>query len=234
MKRILLSAAVLLFVTVCQAQTPRKTAVKDAKDKYANTEVTYRQVTVNGKKLYQKGDCERGGVDSKYCTFCEDEKLTINCKEYLCDNNNNCIPKPKRVLGDVAGPFATTTQLPKGTIFKNGKVELLKGYTASYTDSNRVVVIKEKKGGVTGSFTCYCKAGQGSCGSLVTGEGLKCVSDGCGECGILVVINPKNVAITKSGSDWKKLILPTSEVQQQEDPDQGGEIFKKSGKKSKQ
>ena len=39
----------------------------------------------NGKDLYQKGDCKTILQNVKYkCVFCEDEKLTINCKEYEC------------------------------------------------------------------------------------------------------------------------------------------------------
>lgn len=122
---------------------------------------------------------------------------------------------------NIEAQYATTTKLPEGTMLKGGKVMLKKGYKASYADNNKNIVIQKQNGSTTGTFTCYCKEGDGSCGSLITGDGIDCVQNGCGACGILVVVTPKNTALTK---DWKRFEVkpPTPE-----DPDQGGEIIKK-------
>ena len=37
---------------------------------------------------YIKGSCSVVGVGSQTCTLCEDEALTLNCKEYLCDTES--------------------------------------------------------------------------------------------------------------------------------------------------
>ena len=127
--------------------------------------------------------------------------------------------------------YLTTTKLPEGTIFKNGKVMLKRGYTASYADNNRVVIIKKMKaGGNTGAFSCDCESGSGGCGVGIDGNKISCLpKNGCTRCSITVIVDPKSIAITKSGIDWKKLIIPSANIQRQktEDPDQGGEIIKK-------
>ena len=123
MEKILLTVAVVFFVTVCHAQTPRKTQVKDANDKFANQEVVYRKAAVNGKIIYQKGKCMWIGPRSLVCTYCDNAELTENCKEYLCDNRGMPVRvKPK--TGGEAGK-ATTKEVPKkedpdqgGEVFK--------------------------------------------------------------------------------------------------------------------
>lgn len=126
MKKILLSGAILFFVTVCHAQKPRKTEVKDAKDRYANQEVAYRKVALNGKILYQKGDCTSLGPRSKTCTFCDNAELTQNCREYECDNKG--WPIRLKTATSVVAEKATTNERPKpedpdqgGEIFKKSR-----------------------------------------------------------------------------------------------------------------
>lgn len=123
---------------------------------------------------------------------------------------------------------ATTTELPEGAVFNKGKVTLKKGYSTNYADSNRVIIIKKPNGEFSGAFTCSCEAGS-SCPISYDSSVLKClVTKGC-NCKLDVVIKlPKNTAITQSGGNWKKLVVPAANTQRQntEDPDQGGEIFK--------
>lgn len=132
--------------------------------------------------------------------------------------------------------YLTTTKLPRGTIFKNGNVMLRRGYTASYADNNQVVIIKKAKaGGNTGAFSCDCERGTGGCGVGIDGNKITCLpKNGCTDCRVTVVVDPKGTAITKSGIDWKKLIVPSANIQRQktEDPDQGGEIIRKPVKRA--
>lgn len=134
--------------------------------------------------------------------------------------------------------YLSTSQLPEGTKFINGEVHLNRGYSASYSDNNNVVIIKSiKKESVVGAFSCGCDEGNGSCGVLISGNSIKCNSQpGCVNCTLSGVINPKTTAITKSGMDWKKLIIPPANMQRKksEDPDQGGEIIKRKDIKVKQ
>jgi len=131
--------------------------------------------------------------------------------------------------------YATTTELPEGTSLKNGKVTLKKGYRANHLDSNRVVVVQKPNGEISGAFKCRCEAGSsGSCSVSITDGAIRCVATGGCDCTLDVVIKPpKNTAITSSGSNWKKLIVPSATTQRQntEDPDQGGEVFKKKSKR---
>ncbi len=111
MEKILLSVAVLFVVTVCQAQTKRKTQVKDANDKFANQEVVFRKAAVDGKIVYQKGKCMWLTDKTKVCTYCDNPELTENCREYICDNRGMPVRlKPK--TGGEAGK-ATTKEVPK-------------------------------------------------------------------------------------------------------------------------
>ena len=121
--------------------------------------------------------------------------------------------------------YLTTTKLPEGTTFKNGKVILKRGYRASYADNNQIIVVyKKKDGSVSGTFTCYCKQG-GSCTPHMEYAAVVCRPKGCIDCQISIALpQPKNIALTKATLNWK--ILETGNPAP-EDPDQGGEIIKK-------
>ncbi len=140
-------------------------------------------------------------------------------------------PSPIRLKG-------VTSKLPKGTSFRKGKVVLLKGYRVKYHDSSQVTVVY-RQNLVTGAFTCGCQKGTtggGSCLLQTSGNVLSCTPNSCTNCKLVTTIDTKTgVAITKANADWKEVVLPTAGKQQKtEDPDQGGEIFKKSDKKVKQ
>lgn len=131
--------------------------------------------------------------------------------------------------------YVTTTELPEGTTFNKGKVALKKGYRANYLDSNRVIVVQKPNGETSGAFKCRCSTGSsgGSCSVTFSDGMLYCVASGGCSCTMDVIVKPpKNAAITQSGGNWKKLIVPAANTQKQntEDPDQGGEIFKKNKK----
>ncbi len=131
--------------------------------------------------------------------------------------------------------YVPTTALPEGTSLKNGKVTLKKGYRVNHLDSNRVVVVLKPNGEISGAFKCRCEVGSsGSCSVSISDGAIRCVATGGCDCTLDVVIKPpKNVAITQSSGNWKKLIVPSANMQRQntEDPDQGGEVFKKKSKR---
>ncbi len=127
--------------------------------------------------------------------------------------------------------YVATTDLPEGTAFVKGKITLKKGYRTNYADSNRVLIVQKPDGSTSGAFKCRCEAGSsaGSCSVSITDGAIRCVATGGCDCTLDVIIKPtKNVAITQSAGNWKKLILPSASTQRQntEDPDQGGEVFK--------
>jgi hypothetical protein len=110
--------------------------------------------------------------------------------------------------------------LPEGTTFENDKVALKKGYRVLFLDSNRIIVVQKPNGETTGAFRCSCttvnKAGDH--GVAFTRNEIHCVND----CSMDVVLNPeKNISITRSNGNWKKLTVPAAST--------GGV----SGKKSK-
>lgn len=131
--------------------------------------------------------------------------------------------------------YATTTKLPEGTSFENGKIMLKKDYRTSYADSNRVLIVQKPDGSTSGAFKCRCETSSpgGSCSVTITEGSIRCVATGGCNCTLDVIVKPaKNTAITQSGKNWKKLIIPSAHSQRQntEDPDQGGEIFKQKTK----
>nr|MBP7557755.1 hypothetical protein [Chitinophagaceae bacterium] len=131
--------------------------------------------------------------------------------------------------------YTATTDLPEGTAFTNGKITLKKGYRTSYADSNRVLIVQKPDGSTSGAFKCRCETNSagGSCSVTITDGSIRCVATGSCNCTLDVIIKPtKNTAITQSGKNWKKLIIPSAHAQRQntEDPDQGGEIFKQKTK----
>lgn len=131
--------------------------------------------------------------------------------------------------------YATTTKLPEGTRIENGKVVLKKGYRTSYADSSRVLIVQKPDGSTSGAFKCRCTVSSSgaSCSVIITDGSIECVTTGDCSCTLDVIIKPaKNVAITQSGGNWKKLVIPSARSQRQntEDPDQGGEIFKQKTK----
>ncbi|WP_300597675.1 hypothetical protein [Niabella sp.] len=129
--------------------------------------------------------------------------------------------------------YAASNLLPEGAELKNGKVVLKRGYETSYADNNQVLIIKKAKaGGTTGAFSCDCERGSGGCTVGITDGAINCYSkSGCTDCRISVSIDPKNTAITKAGTNWKKLTLTAPKT---EDPDQGGEIIRKKALPVKQ
>lgn len=200
MKKFLSAVLALSLVAVGHAQQSRKTEVKESRDKYANQEVSYRKVAHNGKTLYQRGDCISMGPRTKICTFCDNEALTENCREYECDNKGwplRLRPKEKAV-----GEKAATNERPRAEDpDQGGEID-----GSSTVDIAEVVTRKKKTDGVTmvysnaGKHTVYANFKQGKVDSYfaidINGKnipatytaaknGVKCyfciVSDGKGD-----------------------------------------------------
>ncbi len=108
--------------------------------------------------------------------------------------------------------FLPAASLPEGTSFNKGNIEIKKGYTTSFADNKGVIVVQKQDGNITGAFSCNC-AGSGTCSIIISGNILVCTPTGnCGSCYMSTTVNPKaGVAITKSGTDWKKVILPSAQ-----------------------
>lgn len=179
-----------------------------------------------GIDLYKKGDCERAGVNSNVCIYCEDKELTKNCKEYICTDNGTCTESPfKKAKGalvriDVGdGKYAlvkdsdTTTELPAGVKFKKGKVAIRNGYKAVYSSNKKMIAVMSDNGpGITGTFVCTCGSEEGSCGIFIDGGVLLCKGSEC--CGLLISIPPSAYltmeALEKAPEklSWKKIVFP--------------------------
>lgn len=179
-----------------------------------------------GNSLFKKGDCERAGVDFNVCTYCEDKELTKNCKDYWCTDNGTCTEAPRKNpngnlmrinFGD--GRYAaikkedTTSKLPKGTRFENGKVIVKNGYKAVYSSDKKIVAILSDNGlGITGTFMCECSTPGTSCGISTDGGILVCEGGGC--CGLIIVIKGlqaltmEDIEKTPEKLKWKNLVLP--------------------------
>ncbi|OSZ81247.1 hypothetical protein CAP36_08430 [Chitinophagaceae bacterium IBVUCB2] len=180
-----------------------------------------------GKALFKKGDCKSGGVNLNVCIYCEDKELTKNCKEYICTDNGTCTEPPFKKNNEqivrtnvtgikyrVLGKGDTTSKLPKGTEFVNGKVTVKSGYKAVYSSDRKMVFVLSSNGnGIKGAFRCDCGSGSGSCRLATLGDALSCGGDTC--CGLLITIDDFS-GLTMQAAEkspekltWKKVVLPT-------------------------
>lgn len=92
------------------------------------------------------------------------------------------------------------TLLPQGTVVKNGKITLNKGYRTVYLDSNRVMLIQKSNGETTGAFRCGCTGNAGDRSVAITKKEIHCVS-GCS-----MEVAPGNYTKSSpSANKWKKL-----------------------------
>lgn len=179
---------------------------------------------IGGQDLYQKGTCERVSVKFVSCTYCTDKELK-NCKEYWCTDDGTCTEAPKKNQGrshsistgneNIATKLKetdTTSKLPKGTRFENGKIIIENGYKAVYSSNKRIVAIQANNGlGIEGSFSCGC-SGEGSCGISTDGGVLVCEGPSC--CRLIIIIKgPAELTMERIEREpeklkWKKLVFP--------------------------
>ena len=181
---------------------------------------------IGGVDLYQKGSCERVSAKFVSCTYCTDKELK-NCKEYWCTDDGTCTEAPlknpngqlsQNISGDgknvTLGEKDTTSKLPKGTKFENGKVVVLNGYRAVRSSDKKMVFIISGNGpGVRGGFRCECELGSGNCLTNVINNKIVCGGDSC--CRIVVTIyDSDELTMEKIEKEpekikWKKLIVAT-------------------------
>lgn len=181
---------------------------------------------IGGVDLYQKGSCERVSAKFVSCTYCTDKELK-NCKEYWCTDDGTCTEAPlknpngqlsQNISGDgknvTLGEKDTTSKLPKGTKFENGKVVVLNGYRAVRSSDKKMVFIISGNGpGVRGGFRCECESESGNCLTNVINNKIVCGGDSC--CRIVVTIyDSDELTMEKIEKEpekikWKKLIVAT-------------------------
>lgn len=133
---------------------------------------------------------------------------------FLCGANAQLIPGTQ---------LAKTTSLPEGTAVKDGRVSVLPGYRAFYSDKDKGVVLVQKSTNlrmgstnvITGSFSCFCnKSGQtNDCQTAMSGSSISCTGEKCSDCKLSIAVKPKaGVAITRqtAGETWKEYVFPDS------------------------
>ena len=183
----------------------------------------------DGKTLYQKGDCKTILPNVKYkCVFCEDKELTKNCKEYDCSlteckeskstkgSNGRMQAKPISIDGKqvrMRDDSDTTSKLPKGTKFENGKVVITNGYKAvQSSDKTMVFILADNGNNVEGSFSCKCFLGLGACGVIISGSAVGCSGAECCRfkvtTGNLSGLTMQDIERAPEKLKWKKLVLP--------------------------
>lgn len=183
----------------------------------------------NGKTLYQKGECKTLIPNVSYkCTFCEDEELTKNCKEYDCSlteckeskrskgSNGRLLTKPISIEGKhirMRIEKDTTNKLPQGTKLENGKIVVTSGYKAVQSSDKKIVFIISDNGpGIRGGFRCDCDGrGTGACNTSLINDKIVCGGDDC--CEMVVTIND-SVGLTMQAAEkapekltWKKVVF---------------------------
>ena len=187
-----------------------------------------------GSTLYKKGDCAVVSTNFNSCTYCEDKELTKNCKEYWCTNDGTCEPAPllpnnpnrPKLAGkkDIqVSATDTTSKLPEGIHFKDGKIVTKKGYTIKYEHGGKIAVIYKDNDGEGGgpgsdikaSIRCICPS-QGACTLRVTSDNAAvCESKDCSVgCYMEVTIDPNIKAMQPEQVKWKKLVISTKQLDQ--------------------
>jgi hypothetical protein len=190
----------------------------------------------DGKALYQKGDCKTILQNVKYkCVFCEDEALTKNCKEYDCSltectesksikgGDGKMLSKPISIDGrqlKINEDSNTTSKLPKGTKFENGKVVVTSGYKAVQSSDKTMVLLLANDGlGVRGGFRCDCDGGSsGTCNLSIINNKIVCGGDACCELVVTIYDEEKYIAMeavekAPEKLKWKKLVFPIEDKQ---------------------
>lgn len=177
-----------------------------------------------GNDLFKKGNCERAGVNFSVCTYCEDKELTKNCKDYWCTDNGTCTEAPLKKTNNqlvrtnvegvkyiALGKNDTTSKLPKGTKFVNGKVTIQRGYKVVYSSDKKILAILSDSGpGINGSFRCFCPDGEGTCSIQVLYDKIACSGDDC--CELIVNIEGLTMQAVEKAPEkltWKRVVLPT-------------------------
>lgn len=115
-----------------------------------------------------------------------------------------------------------TSTLPEGTSVVNGKIRVMEGYKAFFSEKDSRILIVQKTsnlrtaatGAITGSFTCYCFQDNGTddCALAYRQNEVYCSGSKCGNCILNVTIKPKSgLAITREtkGEVWKEFVLPS-------------------------
>lgn len=90
-------------------------------------------------------------------------------------------------VGDIT--LKKSTRLPAGVTRASRGVKLKAGYGFRRLGKNKVAVLYRQNNGVTGSFSCGCGEIGGSCEAIISSSGLKCTSEGCGNCSMSVTVD---------------------------------------------
>jgi len=106
----------------------------------------------------------------------------------------------------------STSSLPEGTEWKNGKIMIKPGYVATYFDTSHMVTIRSSRAGATGTggwFACLCKSSNGSCLLSPTPQSVSCLNNTCKDCYMAVIIKTKGITEDERRNFvWKRLIVP--------------------------
>ena len=112
----------------------------------------------------------------------------------------------------------TTTTLPAGTSWQNGRIVVAAGYKATISpNDNKVVIISTvtntaKPTSVSGTFTCVCSDNNktNDCSVIVRESSVMCTGEKCGsDCKLYTTIKPSaGFAITRAtkGEIWRRFI----------------------------
>lgn len=183
----------------------------------------------DGKTLYQKGDCKTILPNVKYkCVFCEDKALTKNCKEYDCSlteckesksvkgGNGQTMAKPVSIIGKEVkrdDESDSSSKIPRGTKFENGKVIITKGYKGVYsTDKKMIFIVSDNGLDVEGTFSCACVLGLGNCALINNGGAIGCGGDPCCKFKVSTEsfsgVSVLEIERTPEKLKWKNLVIP--------------------------
>ena len=116
---------------------------------------------------------------------------------------------------------AKTSTLPEGTSVVNGKIKVMSGYKAFFSEKDSRILIIQKNsnlrtaatGAITGTFSCYCFEDNATddCSLAYRQNEVFCLGSKCGNCIMNVTIKPKSgLAITREtkGEVWKEFVFP--------------------------
>jgi hypothetical protein len=142
--------------------------------------------------------------------------VNIEGKQVKFQNHKDTVQKPLPFLTSRIGANDTTSKLPKGTKFENGKVVVTNGYRAvRSSDKTMVLIVADNGLGAHGSFRCDCGGrGTGACNTSIINNKIICGGDKC--CELVVTIEEgeglyltmEEIENNSKKLTWKRIVFP--------------------------
>jgi hypothetical protein len=145
----------------------------------------------------------------------QNTSINIEGKQVTFEDYKDTVQKSLPFLISRFGANDTTSKLPQGTKFENGKVVITNGYKAVRSSDKTILLIVADDGlGARGSFRCECEEGNGACNTSFINNKIVCGGQTC--CVLVVTIEDgqgsyltmEEIEKNPEKLIWKKIVFP--------------------------